>query len=219
MPPTIVEINAIAAAAKPHARALILLTASTRLRAGEVTGLLADDVDLGAGTLEVSKQLITLPRQAPYRAEPKTRSSRRVVPIPGFAATAVRQHLAAFPADPSGLLFRGEHGGPLRRSLLQKLWRDAQKAAGLGVHYRFHHLRQFYASLLIDNGESVKVVQERLGHSSPVETLRTYAHLWPASLERTRTVLESAWADAAGPQSGASGGVLLHPDFTRGRSE
>ncbi len=49
--------------------------------------------------------------------------------------------------------------------------------------------------MLIDGGESVKVVQERLGHASPEETLRTYAHLMPASEQRTRSVVERAWAD------------------------
>jgi len=38
-----------------------------------------------------------------------------------------------------------------------------------------------YASVLIDGGESVKVVQERLGHASAEETLRTHAHLMPTN--------------------------------------
>ncbi len=41
----------------------------------------------------------------------------------------------------------------------------------------------YYASLLIRHGESVKVVQVRLGHASASETLDTYSHLWPDSEE------------------------------------
>jgi integrase len=41
-------------------------------------------------------------------------------------------------------------------------------------------------------GESVKVVQARLGHASAAETLNTYAHLWPDSEDRTRAAIESA---------------------------
>ena len=48
----------------------------------------------------------------------------------------------------------------------------------------------------IDGGESVKVVQQRLGHASAVETLRTYTSLWPSSDERTRAVVGAAWAGA-----------------------
>ncbi len=42
----------------------------------------------------------------------------------------------------------------------------------------------------------MKVVQERLGHASAVETLKTYAHLFPSSDERTRAVVEAAWSTA-----------------------
>ncbi|MDP9432237.1 MAG: tyrosine-type recombinase/integrase [Actinomycetota bacterium] len=68
---------------------------------------------------------------------------------------------------------------------------------GPGLH--FHHLRHHFASVLIDGGESVKVVQERLGHASPDETPQTYTHLWPTSDQRTRSVVESAWAAVTDP--------------------
>lgn len=55
----------------------------------------------------------------------------------------------------------------------------------------YHDLRHFYASLLIDHGESVKVVQRRLGHASATETLDTYSHLWPDSEDRTRDAVDS----------------------------
>ena len=40
-----------------------------------------------------------------------------------------------------------------------------------------HELRHTHASLLFEAGQSVKVVQERLGHASAQVTLNTYAHL------------------------------------------
>jgi integrase len=46
----------------------------------------------------------------------------------------------------------------------------------------------------IEAGESVKVVSARLGHASAVETLETYAHLWPDSDEHTVSVLDAAWS-------------------------
>ncbi len=42
---------------------------------------------------------------------------------------------------------------------------------------RFHDLRHEYASLLIEQGENVKYIQNQLGHSSPTVTLNIYAHL------------------------------------------
>jgi len=55
----------------------------------------------------------------------------------------------------------------------------------------FHALRHYYASLLIRHGESVKVVQSRLGHASAAETLDTYSHLWPDSEDRTRQAIDA----------------------------
>ncbi len=44
-----------------------------------------------------------------------------------------------------------------------------------------HALRHFYASVLLDAGESIKAVSQYLGHSDPALTLRVYAHLMPSS--------------------------------------
>jgi integrase len=65
-------------------------------------------------------------------------------------------------------------------------------AAEIGVDVTSHDLRHFYASALIAGGASVKQVQKRLGHSTAVITLNTYAHLWPGDDDRTRDVIDSA---------------------------
>jgi integrase len=53
-----------------------------------------------------------------------------------------------------------------------------------------HALRHFYASVLIDAGESVRAVADYLGHADPGFTLRVYAHLFPSSEERARTAVD-----------------------------
>jgi len=57
--------------------------------------------------------------------------------------------------------------------------------------FRFHDLRHYYASLLINSGLDVKVVQARLRHASAKTTLDTYGHLWPDSDETTRAAISS----------------------------
>jgi len=52
-------------------------------------------------------------------------------------------------------------------------------------------LRHFYASMLIQSGASVKVVQARLGHSSAKTTLDIYGHLFPDEEDRTRTAVDA----------------------------
>ncbi len=57
-----------------------------------------------------------------------------------------------------------------------------------------HALRHWYASGLLDSGESVKSVANNLGHADPGFTLRTYTHLMPSSEERTKKAVDSAFA-------------------------
>jgi integrase len=88
-------------------------------------------------------------------------------------------------------IFTLADGSPVPRNRFGDLWAPAARAVGLSPRTGFHALRHFYASLLIRHGESVKVVQSRLGHASAGETLNTYAHLWPDSEDRTRAAVDS----------------------------
>lgn len=56
-----------------------------------------------------------------------------------------------------------------------------------------HALRHFYASVLIDAGESVRAVADFLGHADPGFTLRVYAHLLPATEDRARGVVDGTF--------------------------
>lgn len=51
-------------------------------------------------------------------------------------------------------------------------------------------MRHSYASALIEAKESVKVVQNRMGHASAMITLDVYGHLWPDSEDRTRAAVD-----------------------------
>ena len=69
-------------------------------------------------------------------------------------------------------------------------------------------LRHFYASVLLDAGESVKAVSEYLGHADPAFTLRTYTHLRPSSDSRTRSAVDALFVDAShsdGPKAAPDG--------------
>jgi hypothetical protein len=58
-------------------------------------------------------------------------------------------------------------------------------------------LRHFHASTLINHRESVKVVQERLGHSSAQITLDVYAHLFPEPDDSTRAAVDAVLSGLA----------------------
>ena len=56
-----------------------------------------------------------------------------------------------------------------------------------------HALRHFYASALLDGGESIRAVSEYLGHADPGFTLRVYTHPMPSSAERTHKAIDAVF--------------------------
>lgn len=54
----------------------------------------------------------------------------------------------------------------------------------------FHVLRHTYASIMLEAGESVVTLAQRLGHSSPTITLGYYAHFMPEAGNRGRAVID-----------------------------
>ncbi|MGH3433018.1 MAG: tyrosine-type recombinase/integrase [Thermocrispum sp.] len=70
-----------------------------------------------------------------------------------------------------------------------------------------HALRHYYASVLLDAGESIKAVADYLGHSSAAFTLKTYTHLMPSSEERTRAAVDAAWCGPSAAPAPGKGGL------------
>jgi integrase len=180
-------------------RGLLVAAAGTGLRQGELLGLARDKVDFLRRILTVDSQLVQLPGRPPYIAPPKTRASYRSVPMADVVISALSAHFAAFPPttayDQQGrgreLVFADDRGRPISRTYFhRRVWAPVAAAAGLPAGTHFHELRHFFASLLIDAGESVKAVQLRLGHATAEETLNTYAHLWPESEDRARQAVD-----------------------------
>ena len=196
VPLTTEQVTAVRDALPVDLQALVTLAAGAGMRQGECFGLTVDRIKFLERTVLVDRQLVTLPKQPPVLAPPKTKASNRTIPLPQVVVDALAAHLAAFPADPDGLVFTLA-GKPIGRSAFGHKWRAAVETAKLPAGTGFHALRHYYASLLIRHGESVKTVQSRLGHASAVETLDTYSHLWPDSDDRTRDAIDSVLGSTA----------------------
>lgn len=175
-------------------RVAVPLGVGVGLRQSEMSGLTCDRVDFLRRTLRVDRQL--------HRGEglelvpPKTASSNRTVPMATFVVDAIAAHLAAHPAGADGLVVAHADGRPVDANRFGNHWRRAVKAAGV-PGLRYHDLRHTFASTLLSRGVGVKAVADWLGHSSPVITLSTYAHLMPADEDVARAVLDAALAPSA----------------------
>lgn len=196
-PLTMAQVEGLASALPARYGALVVLGAGTGLRQGEAFGLTVDRVDFLRRVVTVNRQLVLVSGEdGPRFGPPKTPSSYRSVPLPDVVLEALSAHLATYGTGPDGLVFTNEGAQPIRRSRFSDVWRPAARSAGIRAGVGFHALRHFYASLLIRHGESVKVVQTRLGHASAAETLDTYSHLWPDSEDRTRQAVDAVLGGA-----------------------
>ncbi len=176
-------------------RALIILGAGTGVRISEALGLTNDRVDWLRKSVKIDRQLLRVGiGKTPVFGPVKDKSNRpRTIPLPDFVVDGLSTHIAKYGLGPEGLIFKGPNGGPLPRSTFSDTWRTAAEPLGIAKGEGFHLLRHFYASLLIESGQSVKSIQDRLGHRSAVITLDVYGHLWPEGEDLTRAAVDTAF--------------------------
>lgn len=178
---TIEQIWALYDVMPARYRAAILLGAFAGLRTAEACGLRVADVDFMRGIIAPALQYPALPL--------KTETSRTPIPISRKLAVELSAHVAQWRA---ATILTGEDGRQLGPWALERAVRDArQRVPGLPEGFRFHDCRHFFASLLIESGASVKVVQARLRHGSATTTLDTYGHLFPDTDEATRAAVDA----------------------------
>jgi integrase len=109
------------------------------------------------------------------------------------------------PPTTARLFFRNAEGRAVIRTVFNtKAWQPALDTAGVarGRENGMHALRHFYASVLLDAGESIKALSEYLGHHDPGFTLRTYTHLMPSSEKRTREAVNRVFEGDSDPDDG-----------------
>ena len=164
-----------------HLRVAVLLGAFAGLRLGEACGLRPGDVDFMRGIVTPAVQ---------YPSEPlKTETSKTAVPVPREFALELSAHWGRWEGN---TVLVDQIGRPLAPWALERAMRTARaKVPGLPPTFRYQDLRHYLASMLIDSGASVKVVQARLRHASAKTTLDTYSHMWPDADESTRAAISN----------------------------
>lgn len=81
--------------------------------------------------------------------------------------------------DPNDLVFLKASGKQWGRGQQMRRMRKASIAAGFPELINFHQFRHTYASLLAQNGMSMRALQELLGHADQRITVQHYAHVCP----------------------------------------
>jgi integrase len=180
------QVSALAEAAPGH-ELTILTLAFTGLRFGELAALKVRRFDPVRRRLNVLESVTEVGSRLVWTT-PKTHQARSV-PIPAQIAALLEDRCRG--KQPDDLIFTSPLGKTLRLNNWRKVVFDpAVKAAGL-VGLRPHDLRHTAASLAIQSGANVKVVQQMLGHASAAMTLDVYAGLFGDDLDDVADRLDS----------------------------
>jgi integrase/recombinase XerD len=89
---------------------------------------------------------------------------------------------------------------PMSASSVQGAFRLALAQSGIGKPATPHTLRHSYATHLLEEGVSIRLISEYLGHASLDATV-VYTHLTACNEARTREVLERLHAQTCGRQA------------------
>ena len=155
----------------------------TGMREGELLALTATDIDLIAKQIDINKTYQRLHGED-IITTPKTRKSKRKVPIPDFLCQELQEYM-----DSRYMLAPNERLFPITKSFLSHEMERGCKATGV-KRIRIHDIRHSHASLLINQGCDALILADRLGHEKVSTTLNTYSHLFPHKQQELVSNLE-----------------------------
>ena len=150
----------------------------TGLRIGELCGLRWEDVDFSERIIHIRRTFERI-HEPGKKAKlvfqtPKTRHSRRDVPIPRHLSALLKKLSSV--ARPDYYIISGSDKPIEPRTYRDYYNRLIPGKVGLTRVLKFHSIRHTFASMLITGGQDVKTVSELLGHSNAGITLNIYAH-------------------------------------------
>ena len=193
------------ACVEPMWRLMLLTALRTGLRLGELFGLEWRDVDFDNRILSVRQSIVrgvaSVPKSGKTRYIPMTAELRDAL----FACRQV-----------SGLVFHRGDGEPLSHHIAASAIQRACKSAGLR-QVGWHTLRHTFASQLAAAGVPIPSIQQLLGHSTIVVTMR-YAHLAPSALREAVAVLDRLGTPSAKIPRQPAGNEFAEPAVFEGRT-
>jgi integrase len=185
------------------------VSAFTGMRRGEVLGLRWGAVDLPRKRLTVTANVQLLDGKITLQA-PKTRTSRRTLDLDTTTVEILatwretqRQNYRQV-GDDDWVFTGARRGTPFHPDLYSQTF--DRTVARLDIpRIRLHDLRHTHATLLLKDGVPLKVVSERLGHSSPAFTMTTYQHVLPGmgahAAAQFAELIDSEPADTPGAET------------------
>lgn len=159
----------------PKYHALFYTLMGTGLRIGELLALEIDDINYENKSIKVNKQFT----KSQYKDGTKDRARivsqlERDVYLTDDIIEILQRHIKSLPED-TNLLFPSQVNGYLNvDNLRTRVWQPLLAYVGITDRVRIHDLRGSYADIALDNGASIKFIQNQLGHKKAQTTLNIY---------------------------------------------
>ena len=188
----------------PRYYPFFLCALRTGMRLGELLALEWGDIDFRGRFIEVRRSLVrrcfTTPKNHKARRVDMSRQLSDTLRV--LQVEQKREVLAKGWKEVPPQVFVNEVGKPLDRGNLVRrvFWRSLEKAGLRRI--RLHDLRHTFASLLIQNGESLAYVKDQLGHHSIQITVDTYGHLVPGANRQAVDRLDDDFFTTYGQEAG-----------------
>lgn len=176
------DVEALVKELPPRNQIMVWIGYHSGMRPSEILGLTWEQLDFSKNMIVVDRQLS---RDTSFIHDPgglKTEASVRTIGFTRELQWLILNHVEIYGLGPQGLLLKNRLGGVLRYPDAARLFRGAAIKVGMRPGEGLRQLRHTCVSILISQGVNVKAIQAWVGHSSIVETMDTYGHLFPNSM-------------------------------------
>ncbi|NSL68290.1 site-specific integrase [Bacillus toyonensis] len=174
-----------------------LIAIFTGMRKGEILGLRWKDVDFDKKIIYVRQIFDAASKE--FKIGAKTSAGVRSIHIPENLIVQLKKELKRVLENKikqgegyndNDLVICTKFGNPIDGPTLSKRFKKHVERIGLPV-IRFHDLRHTHVTMLIQQNVNVKVISERVGHSSIQITLNQYSHVLPSMQQEVANKLDN----------------------------
>ncbi len=165
-----------------HKSLPIYLSLYTGLRLGEICGLTWNDIDLDEGILYVRRTVERIklyndegPKTQLTVLKPKTKSSKREVPLTDFVIEYLKAYKEFCDGQPSLYIITNDSEKPAEPRTVERRFKRICHILQISNH-NFHALRHTFATKCVASEVDPKILSEVLGHSDTSITLNIYVH-------------------------------------------